>query len=162
MHKSTPQTLKLREVTGKDDYKADAVGVPAHESAKRSEYEYENYGKKQKGQYSHNSILEWTSAEVWLYLYSNEVLINKAYKKGSARVGCICCPMGGGKASFVERVNYPKESEVFLSLIRDSNARLRLLQKIMSRVVVECEENGQFLIDNKKNYFETTKTARLQ
>jgi phosphoadenosine phosphosulfate reductase len=163
VHKSTPQTLKLREVTGKDDYKGLAfVGVRAHESAKRSEYEYENYGKKQKGQYSHNSILEWTSAEVWLYLYSNEVLINKAYKKGSARVGCICCPMGGGKASFVERVNYPKESEVFLSLIRDSNARTSITaENYVAGGGWNARKNGQFLIDNKKNYFETTKNGEI-
>ncbi len=86
VHKSTPQTLKLREITGKSNYVGLAfVGVRAHESTTRSKYEYENYGKKQKGQYSHNSILEWTSAEVWLYIYANDISINEAYKKGSAR-----------------------------------------------------------------------------
>ena len=96
------------------------MGVRAHESATRAGYEYENYGKKQKGQYSHNSILEWTSSEIWLYIYANGIEINDAYKKGSSRVGCICCPMGGGKASFIERVNYTQESEVFLSRIRNT------------------------------------------
>ena len=65
VHKSTPQTLKLREITGKNDYVGmDFVGVRKHESVARSEYQYENYGRKQKGQYSFNAILEWTSAEV--------------------------------------------------------------------------------------------------
>lgn len=124
VHKSTPQTLKLREVTGNADYTGLAfVGVRAEESSTRAEYEYESYGKKQKGQYSHNSILEWTSAEVWLYICANNITINNAYKKGSARVGCICCPMGGGKASFMERANYPNYSESFLRQIRNSNAR---------------------------------------
>ena len=53
VHKSTPQTLKMREITGKDNYTGlDFVGVRRHESVARSTYEYENYGKKQKGQYS--------------------------------------------------------------------------------------------------------------
>ena len=87
MHKSTPQTLKLREIAGKVDYTGLAfVGVRAQESATRAEYEYENYGKKQKGQYSHNPILEWTSAEIWLYIYANDVMLNEAYKKGSVEV----------------------------------------------------------------------------
>ena len=52
VHKSAPQTLKLREITGKNDYVGmDFVGVRKHESVARSEYKYENYGKKQKGQY---------------------------------------------------------------------------------------------------------------
>ena len=81
VHKSTPQTLKLREITGKNDFVGlDFVGVRAHESATRSNYEYENYGAKQKGQFSHNSILEWTSAEIWLYIYANDILINETYK----------------------------------------------------------------------------------
>ncbi len=77
VHKSTPQTLKLREVTGKNDFVGlDFVGVRAQESATRSTYNYENYGAKQKGQFSHNSILEWTSAEIWLYIYAHDLLIS--------------------------------------------------------------------------------------
>lgn len=163
VHKSTPQTLKLREITGKDDYTGLAfVGVRAQESAARAEYEYENYGKKQKGQYSHNSILEWTSSEIWLYIYANEIVINDAYKKGSSRVGCLCCPMGGGKASFIESVNYPKESEVFLSRIRKSNARTNITaENYISAGGWNARKNGQFITDNKKNYSETTKNGEI-
>ena len=76
VHKSAPQTLKLREITGKNDYVGmDFVGVRKHESLARSEYKYENYGKKQKGQYSFNAILEWTSAEVWLYIFFKNIYI---------------------------------------------------------------------------------------
>lgn len=163
VHKSTPQTLKLREITGKDDYTGLAfVGVRAHESSTRAEYEYENYGKKQKGQYSHNSILEWTSAEVWLYIYANRILTNDAYKKGSSRVGCICCPMGGGKASFTEHTNYPQESEMFLSLIQNSNARANISAKnYIAGGAWNARKNGQFLNNNKKNYSETIKNGEL-
>jgi phosphoadenosine phosphosulfate reductase len=163
VHKSTPQTLKLREITGKEDYTGLAfVGVRAQESATRAEYEYENYGKKQKGQYSHNSILEWTSGEIWLYIYANNILLNEAYKKGSARVGCICCPMGGGKASFAERINYPRETEIFLSRIRSSNARTSISDRdFIAGGGWNARRNGQFLADNTRNYVETTKNGEI-
>ncbi|MCX5813956.1 MAG: phosphoadenosine phosphosulfate reductase family protein [Proteobacteria bacterium] len=163
VHKSTPQTLKLREITGKDDYTGLAfVGVRAHESATRAEYEYENYGKKQKGQYSHNSILEWTSAEIWLYIYANDITLNEAYKKGSARVGCLCCPMGGGKASFTEQANYPQETEVYLSLIRSSNSRAIITaENYVANGGWNARKNGRFLTDNKPIYSESVKNAEI-
>lgn len=104
VHKSTPQTLKMREITGKDNYIGmDFVGVRAHESLSRSKYDYENFGKKQKGQYSFNPILEWTSAEIWLYIFLNHLNINDAYKKGNSRAGCLFCPMGGGASDYFRR-----------------------------------------------------------
>jgi len=163
VHKSTPQILKLREIKGKDDYTGLAfVGVRAQESVARSTYKYENYGAKQKGQYSHNSILEWTSAEIWLYIYANDVTLNEAYKKGSARVGCICCPMGGGKASFIEQANYPKDKEVFLSRIRISNARATITaENYVANGGWNARKNGRFLTDNKPIYSESVKNGEI-
>jgi len=150
VHKSTPQTLKLREITGRNDYKGLAfVGVRAYESAIRAEYEYENYEKKQKGQYSHNSILEWTSAEIWLYIYANNIMINAAYKKGSARVGCLCCPMGGSKASYIEYKNYSTRVNSFFELIKQSNGRrnININDYIMSGGW-SARKNGRDLANN--------------
>ena len=124
VHKSTPQTLKMREITKKDNYVGmDFVGVRAHESVTRSKYDYENFGKKQKGQYSYNPILEWTSAEIWLYIYMNDVLINETYKKGNSRAGCLFCPMGGGRGDFFQRAAYTAEVDSYISLIKEMNAR---------------------------------------
>lgn len=124
VHKSTPQTLKMREITKKDNYVGmDFVGVRAHESVTRSKYNYENFGKKQKGQYSYNPILEWTSAEIWLYIYMNDVLINGTYKKGNSRAGCLFCPMGGGRGDFFQRAAYTAEVDAYISLIKEMNAR---------------------------------------
>ena len=123
VHKSAPQTLKLREITGKNNYVGlDFVGVRAQESTTRAEYEYENYGKKQKGQYSHNSILEWTSAEVWLYIYINNLIINETYKKGNARAGCLLCPMTGGLGNFMRRSSYTAEIDKYIQLIKLTNS----------------------------------------
>lgn len=121
VHKSTPQTLKMREITGKDDYIGmDFVGVRAHESITRSKYDYENFGKKQKGQYSYNPILEWTSAEIWLYIFANKIIINEAYKKGNSRAGCLFCPMGGGASDFFRHCAYQREVDQYVSYIKNS------------------------------------------
>lgn len=121
VHKSTPQTLKLRETTGKSDFIGlDFVGVRAQESFARSTYKYENFGAKQKGQFSHNSILEWTSAEIWLYIYANDVLINETYKKGNGRAGCLYCPMSGGTSDYLRRTSYPAEVDGYIDSIKNN------------------------------------------
>lgn len=122
VHKSTPQTLKLRELTGKDKYTGlDFVGIRKHESLARSTYDYENYGKKQKGQYSFNPILEWTSAEIWLYIYSNQILVNNSYKRGNSRAGCLLCPMSSGSSDYIRHMSYFESVERFISIIQESN-----------------------------------------
>ena len=150
VHKSTPQTLKLREITGKDDYIGLAfVGVRAHESATRAEYNYFSDGQKIKGQFSHNSILEWTSAEVWLYEYANNITLNEAYKKGSARVGCICCPMGGGKSGYVEHKNYPEDVDGYFDLIKNSNGRRNVnFDEYIKSGGWSARKNGRDLANN--------------
>ncbi|GHS97045.1 hypothetical protein AGMMS50276_16430 [Synergistales bacterium] len=154
VHKSTPQTLKLREVTGKDNYTGlDFVGVRAHESIARSEYEYENYGKKQKGQYSHNPILEWTSAEVWLYIYSRDVIINEAYKKGNGRAGCLFCPMSGGACDYVRRQTYMTEIDRYIDKIKRSYDIDKRKKSSVDSYVLNggwnARKNGRELKDNE-------------
>jgi phosphoadenosine phosphosulfate reductase len=163
VHKSAPQTLKLREITGKHDYAGLAfVGVRAHESAIRAEYDYFNDGKKIKGQFSHNSILEWTSAEVWLYIYANGVTLNEAYKKGSARVGCICCPMGGGKAGFVEYENYSNEVASYFEMIKKSNGRKYIdIVEYIKNGGWGARKNGRDLANNPDHCIELFENGYL-
>jgi phosphoadenosine phosphosulfate reductase len=163
VHKSTPQTLKLREITGKDNYKGLAfVGIRAQESVNRSEYVYFNDGKKTKGQFSHNSILEWTSAEIWLYIYANDVVINKAYKKGSARVGCICCPMGGGKAGFIEHQNYNDTVNDYLDIVRSSNGRENInIDEYIMNNGWSARKNGRDLANNPNHCIERFENGYL-
>lgn len=163
VHKSTPQTLKLREITGKDDYKGLAfVGVRAQESATRAEYDYFNDGKKIKGQFSHNSILEWTSAEVWLYIYANNVTLNEAYKKGSARVGCICCPMGGGKSGYVEYENYTDNVSGYFEMIKHSNGRRNVnVDEYVKSGGWSARKNGRDLANNPNHCSERMENGYL-
>ena len=163
VHKSTPQVLKLREITGKHDYRGLAfVGVRGHESARRAQYEYLSDGTKVKGQISHNSILDWTSAEIWLYLYTYNIFFNEAYKKGSARVGCLCCPMGGGKASHVEQRSYPAEADAFYEMIAKSNGRRSIQSEdYIAQGGWNARKNGRFLEGNQERYTEYTKRGKI-
>ncbi len=162
VHKSTPQTIKLREITGKNDYSGLAfVGVRAHESVKRSEYEYFNDGKKVKGQYSHNSILEWTSAEVWLYTYANNIIINDAYKKGNSRAGCLLCPMSIGKSDYIKQKVYQQSLVPYINNICEQSGRNYGDMTYVSNGGWVSRRSGRDLIGNKQTYFETIKDGML-
>lgn len=154
VHKAAPQTLKIREVLGKSDYIGmDFVGVRAHESATRATYEEENYGKKQKGQYSHNPILEWTSAEIWLYIFSHALPINNTYKKGNSRAGCLFCPMGGGKSDFFRYLCYPDEINKYTKLIKETVADKNIETYITNGGWMQ-RKNGRDLLENESKYSE--------
>lgn len=161
VHKSTPQTLKLREITGKDDYVGlDFVGVRKHESAMRSTYEEENFGKKQKGQYSHNPILEWTSAEVWLYIFAHNLIVNEAYKRGNSRAGCLFCPMATGKSHCIQHMCYPQEvdrlTDIVKETIDDSN-----INSYLENGGFSARRDGRDLIGNMPVYFERIENSKV-
>ena len=154
VHKAAPQTLKIREVLGKNDYVGmDFVGVRAHESATRATYDEENFGKKQKGQYSHNPILEWTSAEIWLYIFSHNLPINNTYKKGNSRAGCLFCPMGGGKSDSFRYLCYKNEIDKYTDIIRDTIADKNINTYITNGGWIE-RKNGRDIIGNETKYTE--------
>ena len=164
VHKSTPQTLKLREITGKNDYTGlDFVGVRAHESLRRSTYTYENYGVKQKGQFSHNSILEWTSAEIWLYIYAHQLIINEAYKKGNSRAGCLFCPMSGGASDYIRHACYPSNIDVFIRIIENAynDPNINRKKSYIENGGWNARNNGRDLFDNPSKYIEQTGTEYL-
>jgi phosphoadenosine phosphosulfate reductase len=162
VHKSVPQTLKLREITGKDDYTGLAfIGVRAQESATRAEYDYFNDGKKIKGQYSHNSMLEWTSAEVWLYIYANGIQINEAYKNGNSRVGCIFCPMSVKKADYIKQKIYTTELEMYIKLIKRFSGRNFDNDSYIADGGWVSRRSGRDLIGNIMNYSEKLKDGVL-
>lgn len=159
VHKSTPQTLKMREITGKNNYTGlDYVGVRAYESVARSKYDFESFGKKQKGQYSFNPILEWTSAEIWLYIFSNGISVNETYKKGNSRAGCLFCPMGGGKGDYLQLQSYPKEVSTYIELIKSMNARNagdeKALESYVSNGGWNARKNGRDLTISQQNFSE--------
>ena len=118
VHKTVPQVLALRKQTGKSDFTGMAfIGIRASESLSRSEYDYVSLGEKHKGQYSCNPILEWNSAELYLYIYSENLLLNEAYKKGHKRAGCLVCPRAAERNDYMSCAWYPEEFDKFIHII---------------------------------------------
>jgi len=120
VHKTVPQILALRELTKKSDFTGMAfIGIRASESLARSEYDYISLGEKHKGQYSCNPILEWNSAELYLYIFSEKLLLNEAYKKGHRRAGCLVCPRAAERNDFMSHAWYPDEFDKFNHIIEN-------------------------------------------
>lgn len=120
VHKTAPQVLTLREVTGKTDFTGMAfIGVRASESAARSEYDYVSLGEKHKGQYSCNPILEWNSAELYCYIFSEDLVLSEAYKKGNRRAGCLVCPRAAERNDFIARAWYREEFDELINTVRE-------------------------------------------
>lgn len=111
VHKTSPQILLLRQITSNPSFKGMAfTGIRGDESASRSQYDDITFGEKHKEQYSCHAILNWNSAEVFLYIYDNNLLLNETYKKGNSRAGCLVCPMAAYKNFFFKEISYGVES----------------------------------------------------
>lgn len=124
VHKTTPQIMLLRDVLQKPDFTGMAfTGVRGDESLSRSEYDAISYGGKHSGQYSCHPILEWNTAELFLYIYENDLTFNKAYKKGNTRAGCLVCPMSQGKHDYMKYKNYPDNTDLFINKITTTSGK---------------------------------------
>lgn len=107
VHKTAPQILLLRKYTENPNFRGMAfTGIRGDESASRSEYEDVSHGEKVRGQDSCHPILEWNSAELFLYIFDRNLILNDAYKKGNSRAGCLVCPLATSKNMFFKEQSY--------------------------------------------------------
>lgn len=121
VHKTSPQITILREILGKPDFTGMAfIGVRGSESLSRNGYDFISLGEKHKGQYSCNPILEWNSAELYMYIYMQNLYLNEAYKKGNRRAGCLVCPRAAERNEYMARVCYPDEFDHLMNTIYDA------------------------------------------
>ncbi len=160
VHKTAPQVLSLRELTGKVNFTGMAfIGVRASESLSRSEYDYVSLGEKHKGQYSCNPILEWNSAELYLYIFAENILLSEAYKKGNRRAGCLVCPRAAERNDYMARVCYTDEFDALINSIkyvyRKNFNSEQQLDDFIANGGWKARKNGRD-IDIQMNYVEST------
>lgn len=118
VHKSVPMALKMKQIMGTNDFKELVfIGVRSSESEARSKYSFAIKNKKIKGQVTYNAILDWNSAEIWLYTYWKNLIINNAYKIGNQRVGCLYCPMSL-KSDYIKYTYYKQQMSQFINLVK--------------------------------------------
>jgi len=84
----------------------------------------------QKGKRVINPIINWTTFDVWEYLKDRKCQYCKLYDKGFDRIGCLGCPMGGGKGMEEDFIQYPYVKELYL------NAYQNMLEYMWSRGIV--------------------------
>lgn len=124
VHKTAPVVNTLCNIFELKKIKAMMLtGVRGDESAARSEYDDLSVGKKLSGQYSFHPILDWSSGEVYLYIYQNNLLLNEAYKLGFGRVGCIMCPNSSEKHEFIKQQCFPEQVGKFCRIIVETSRK---------------------------------------
>ena len=110
----TGAIAKKIEMTFKDKKRILSFqGIRRNESSSRSKYERETNSPKIAKQLVASPIIDWLDFDVWLYILSNGLDFNNAYRLGFSRVGCWCCPNNSNWAGFLASVYMNKEHEIF-------------------------------------------------
>lgn len=86
-------------------------GVRRSESISRSKYDRTSDSPKITRQKVASPIIDWTDFDIWLYLLTNNIDFNDAYKVGYSRVGCWCCPNNSSWSQYLASIYMPEEHE---------------------------------------------------
>lgn len=60
-----------------------------------------------------NPIIDWTHSDIWEFIRSEHIETCELYQCGYERVGCIGCPMAGGKR-WKEFADFPKYRDLYI------------------------------------------------
>lgn len=97
-------------------------GIRKSESVSRSKYnrvEDDSESVKIQQQTVASPIFFWKDIDIWLYLLSEQVDFNEAYRLGYDRVGCWCCPNNNQRAQFLSRIYMPDQSKKWRNFLID-------------------------------------------
>lgn len=61
-----------------------------------------------------NPIIDWSDEDVWEFIHKYNVSYCSLYDQGFKRLGCIGCPMAGGKGQKKEFERYPKYRQLYI------------------------------------------------
>ena len=89
-------------------------GIRKSESVSRSKYnriEDDAESVKIQQQTVASPIFLWKDFDIWLYIFSEKVDFNDAYRLGYDRVGCWCCPNNNQRAQFLSKIYMPEQSK---------------------------------------------------
>lgn len=89
-------------------------GIRKCESVTRSKYkrlEDSSESVKIQKQTVASPIFFWNNLDIWLYILSENVDFNNAYRLGYDRVGCWCCPNNNERSQFLAKIYMPQEAE---------------------------------------------------
>lgn len=97
-------------------------GIRKCESVSRSKYnrvEDNAESIKIKKQKVASPIFFWKDIDVWLYIFSENIDFNDAYRLGYDRVGCWCCPNNNERAQFLSSIYMPEQYQKWRNFLID-------------------------------------------
>lgn len=94
-------------------------GVRAEESTRRSNYDRIGKAVKHSTVINASPILRWNSVEIFFYLFKHELPINKAYRLGLTRVGCVICPFSSEWNDMVVNACFKSALKPFLKKVEN-------------------------------------------
>lgn len=89
-------------------------GIRKCESVSRSKYnriEGDTESIKIQRQKVASPVFFWKDIDIWLYILSEGIDFNDAYRLGYDRVGCWCCPNNSERAQFLSQIYMPEQYE---------------------------------------------------
>lgn len=110
-------TKKIDSTFKGSDFVIAFQGIRRSESALRSKYDQESKDSKIKKQLAVNPIIDWNDFDVWLYIISNNVDFNDAYKLGFSRVGCWCCPNNSSWSEYLSAIYMNEKYSAFRNIL---------------------------------------------
>ncbi|MDK2584456.1 phosphoadenosine phosphosulfate reductase family protein [Romboutsia sedimentorum] len=99
-------------------------GIRRSESINRSKYERDYESPKIIKQRVVGPIMDWKDIDVWLYLLSNDILINDAYRMGYSRVGCWCCPNNSSWSEYMSKIYEPHRYKEWRKILVEFAAKI--------------------------------------
>ena len=87
-------------------------GIRRDESTARSKYnrvEDDAESVKIQKQTVATPIFYWKDIDIWLYILTEKIDFNDAYRLGYDRVGCWCCPNNNQRAQFLSSIYMPEK-----------------------------------------------------
>ena len=92
-------------------------GIRRGESASRSKYDKVAKSPKLEKQIVASPIIDWIELDIWLYILSEGIGYNRAYRQGFARVGCWLCPNGSSWSDFLASVYLGERADQWQSFL---------------------------------------------
>lgn len=94
-------------------------GTRSEESVRRSKYKRIGKGVKHDVVINARPILDWSTTEIFLYIFKYNLSINEAYRIGKPRVGCLICPFSSEWDDMIVNKTFPNELKPFLSRLEN-------------------------------------------
>lgn len=131
-------------------------GIRRNESTARNKYDRESKNSKISKQLAVSPIIDWLDFDIWLYLLSNNVDFNDAYKLGFSRVGCWCCPNNSSWSEFLSAIYMEEEYDKFHNIL------INFARNIGKPDPEEYVESGGWKARQGGNGLEYSKNAVLE